>query len=219
MKRIAFALFFIGLFSPLAALAQSQADFTVTLECSEVKDIEGWAKDSQKLIQDWYPRIRNLMASPGFEEPKTINLVFKESDEGIAFTAGNMIEVHSGWVRQHPEDIGLVFHEMIHVLQQYGRTRYWWITEGTADYYRWAIYEGKPLKWFPVTEKSDGYSSGYQVTAGFLLWLDSEKSSGIVSKINAAMRNKEFSPELFKEQTGSTVEELWQEYLTFRKSK
>ena len=107
----------------------------------------------------------------------------------------------------------MVIHELTHVIQRYPKPQPWWITEGIADYIRWAIYEGKPQKWFPKNKKPDGYTAGYRETAGFLLWLESDKAPGIVKELNSAMRKQSYSDEIFKQRTGKGVKELWGEYL------
>ena len=39
-------------------------------------------------------------------------------------------------------------HELCHVVQSYPNGNPLWVTEGIADYVRWAIYEKKPHQWF-----------------------------------------------------------------------
>ncbi len=204
---------FAGLIGPAVCSA-----VTVNLDCSAVPDLEQWAKDSKQMIEEWYPRVNNMMLTEGFTAPDKIDLVFVDDNHGIAETMGTRIRVHCDWVRKHPDDMGLVFHEMVHVLQQYGRTRYSWLMEGMTDYYRWGIYEAKPLSWFPVVPKADGYASGYQITGGLLLWLESGKAPGIVQKLNHAFHRREMKDlSIFETEAGAPIEKLWEEYMQVRK--
>ena len=127
--------------------------------------------------------------------------------------------VSSHWIEKNPDDIGLVIHELTHVIQAYPSPHPGWLTEGVADYIRWAIYEGKPLDWFPIDKKPQGYKASYQVTGGFLLWLELDRAPGIVRKLNAAMRHKAYDQEVFKTETGLTLDELWDAYLKERAEK
>ena len=51
---------------------------------------------------------------------------------------------------------------MVHVIQNYpvgaGPV---WVTEGIADYLRWAIFEGKPVEKFPKPQDPEGFKRGY----------------------------------------------------------
>ena len=115
---------------------------------------------------------------------------------------------------------GYLIHELVHVVQAYRGGGAGWLTEGIADYIRWGLYEEKPQEWFPVPRDADrAYRQGYQVAAGFLLWLENSRSPGIVKKLNAASREKRYSDELFKEETGTTLDELWAKYKKAREKK
>ncbi len=192
---------------------------TVELDTSAVPELREWGEQAKALVEEWYPRIVNLIPTKGFEPPTEVKITLRKSDRGIADTAGAHIRVSSGWIEKRPEDIGLVFHELVHVIQNYGPTRQGWLVEGIADYLRWAIYEAKPLSWFALPNRPDGYRQGYQVTAGFLLWLESDRAPGIVNKLNTALRNKNYSDELFESETGLDLDALWAAYQQERAEK
>jgi hypothetical protein len=121
-------------------------------------------------------------------------------------------------LRNFIEDIGCVYHELVHVIQNYGLRVSGWLTEGIADYLRWAIYEGKSQDWFPFTDKPQGYRDSYQVAGGFFLWLESDRCPGVVNKLNTALRKRTYKDEsFFKEETGRTIDELWADYVKGRK--
>ena len=190
---------------------------TVNLDVSATPDLKDWGEKARRTVIQWYPRLCNVLPTKGFTPPCTVTLRFKKTDKGIAGTSGSLIVISSHWVESHPEDIGFVVHELTHVVQDYGNSGGpWWITEGIADYIRWAIYEGKPLAWFPRPRKSGAYKQGYRVTAGFLLWLESDKAPGIVKKLNTAMRRHAYSDAVFKDATGQSLDALWNEYAHVR---
>lgn len=192
-------------------------EVTVTLDVSAVPELADWGRNAKELIEQWYPRMHHLLATKGYEPNRSIQITLRKSDRGIADASGGHIRISSGWIEKHPEDIGLVVHEMVHVIQGYGSGGVSWLTEGIADYLRWAIYEGKPQEWFAVPDQPDGYKQGYQVCGGFLLWLESERAPGIVKKLNTALRGRKYNASMFEEETGLPLDQLWTIYVQERK--
>ena len=60
-----------------------------------------------------------------------------------AATGGDTIFVNASYVRDHPDDLGMMIHEFTHVIQAYPGQRQdlGWLTEGIADYIRHALFE------------------------------------------------------------------------------
>jgi len=205
----------------------ANAKVIVHLDVSDVNDVPKlveWGNQAKELIEQWHQRIANLIPTKGFDAPAEVWLRIRKSDRGIAGTSGGRITVSSGWIEKHPEDIGLVFHELVHVIQDYKGGGPGWLVEGIADYLRWAIYEGRSQDWFPLTDKAQGYKESYRVAGGFFLWLESDRCPGIVNKLNAGLRKRTYKDEaLFKQEAGSTIDELWDGYVKemkeFRSSK
>jgi predicted GH43/DUF377 family glycosyl hydrolase len=212
MKKTLLVLFMA--MAPIAGAVIVDIDYSATPDCAD------WAKRAKSITEEWYPRICNLLASESHKSPDTILLTFLRKDDGIAYSFSNEVHVCDKWIKAHPEDIGLVVHELVHVAQGYGHGGRGnsWLTEGIADYIRWAVYEGKPLGWFPLSKRADGYHDSYQVTGGFLLWLESSKAPGIVRKANAALRAGKYNDSLFAEVSGGeSIDELWKQYVEERK--
>jgi hypothetical protein len=198
----------------------SNAKVVVHLDVNDVNDVPNlvqWGQTAKELIEQWHQRTANLIPTKGFDAPTEVWLKIRKSDRGIAGTSGGRITVSSGWIEKHPEDIGCVFHELVHVIQDYKRGGSGWLTEGIADYLRWAIYEGKPQDWFPFADKPQGYKDSYRVAGGFLLWLESEPCPGIVNKLNSAIRKRSYDETFFEKQTGQTIDALWADYVKDRK--
>ena len=207
------------LFLSIAIIFFSQNTYSadkveIEIDVTEVPHLKKWAEQAKSLATEWYPRVVNLLPTKGYKVPKKIKLYFKKSDQGIAHASGNTITVMSGWVEKRPNDIGLIVHEMTHVIQRYPNGNPGWLVEGVADYIRWAIYEGKTQNEFHRPKKDKGYTQGYQTTAGFLLWLEADISPGIIKKLNTAMRNRKYSDELFKTYCKKSLDELWKDYTT-----
>ena len=185
----------------------------IHLDVSEVPHLKKWGEDAKALMVKWYPRIVNIIPTKDHKNHRVITLKIRKSDKGIAFASGAKITVSSNWIEKHPKDMGLVVHELVHVIQKYKGRNPGWLVEGIADYIRWGLYEGKTLDRFNRPKKKQGYKGGYQTAAGFLLWLESDKAPGIINKMNTKMRQGQYSDNLFKTYTSKTLDELWSEYI------
>jgi hypothetical protein len=142
--------------------------------------------------------------------------------DGVAATGDTDVEVSESWIKgqlkkpEWNEAIGSVLHELVHVVQQYKtRDNPGWMVEGIADYFRWFHYE--PAAHVPKISAGSAarakYSDSYQTTAGFLEYVVKNHDHEFVVKMNAAMRQGRYSPDLWKEYTGMTVQDLWSEYV------
>lgn len=192
----------------------SEPNLRVDLDVTEVPEHAAWGRHAKQLIEEWTPRIHNLLLCQGAKLPESIALKIEKTDKGIAATSGARIVVSSHWIDEHPDDIGLVLHELVHVIQAYPPGGPGWVTEGVADYLRWGIFEGKELSWFPRPKGPQGYRRSYQVAGGFLLWLEAGKAPGIVRQLNAAMRQGNYNDDIFRKATLQSLDELWDEYVS-----
>ena len=188
---------------------------SVHLKVSQVPQLENWGFHAKELIKLWSPRISRILDIEDY--PHNIDLTIQKSDEGIAFADSNAITVSSHWIEKYPEDIGLIVHEAVHVVQLYPKFEPGWITEGIADYIRWHLYEKKPLDWFPVGEDEKGYEAAYRITGGFFLWITLHKNADFMKILNTSMKNIEYEDTIFFLYTGNDLDGLWKEYIQFRK--
>jgi hypothetical protein len=116
------------------------------------------------------------------------------------------------------EAAGAVVHEMVHIVQQYRRGRGenrnpGWMVEGLADYIRWFLYEPEDKRPRPNPARAK-YTDSYRTTGAFLNYLVEKHDKEIIKKFNAAMREGNYSADLWKDFTGKTVDELWEEYVS-----
>jgi len=192
---------------PLLACAQDKPK--VRVDYGEVPDVKEWAEKARDLCEKWYPIICEALPSKGFIPPREVTLVFKDEKKGVAYTTGAKITVVADWIRKHPDDFGMVIHELTHVVQSYPKG-VGWITEGIADYIRNYRYEPKPPG--KVNPKA-GYKDGYKTAATFLAWIEKSKDKDIVRKLNEALRTGTYKDELFTEWAGADPDALWKEFL------
>jgi hypothetical protein len=191
--------------------AQGQQDKAkITVEYDEVPDVKEWAEKARDLCEKWYPVISETLASKDFTPPREVRIVFKDEKKGIAYTSGAKITVVADWIRKHPDDYGMVIHELCHVVQSYQKG-VGWITEGIADYVRYFKYEPKPSP--PKISPKANYKDGYKTSATFLAWIEKNKDKEIVRKLNELLREGKYKEDVFKEWTGSDLDALWKEFI------
>ena len=132
----------------------------------------------------------------------------------MAATGANGIHVNPDWFRRNPEDLDVMTHEGMHVVQQYTHGGPGWLTEGIADYARYKFgVNNRAAAWtMPDYRAGQSYTDAYRVTARFLAWLEKHVKPGLVVALDQAMRAGTYTPEIWKQQTGKDVDALWQDY-------
>ncbi|WP_300596621.1 basic secretory protein-like protein [Niabella sp.] len=159
-----------------------------------------------------YPR---LVQDFNQEAAKVVYFKIDTAYHGVAATGGGKVAYDPTWFAKHPGDIDVVTHEVMHIVQNYGRSvGPWWITEGIADYirFKYGIDNGGAGWKLPDYSDRQKYSDGYRVTARFLAWIEARVKSGTVKALNTALRNHTYTADSWKAITGKPVDDLWLEY-------
>ncbi len=183
---------------------------TVLVDFNDAPEAKDWALKAADYAIEWYPKLCKLLESDGHETPKEVTLFFKPMD-GVAHASGTTVTISSKWINDHPEDLGMVAHELVHVVQGYGDSKVpGWLTEGIADYVRYYVVEPDSDRRHFDPEQSN-YDSGYQATAGLLNFVE-KKRPGAVKKLNALIRERKYTPEAFKKLAGGEPESLWRQF-------
>lgn len=145
-----------------------------------------------------------------------VTIIIDPNYKGVAAAAHGIIRVSPKWMTEHPEDIDVVTHEVMHIVQSYpGGAGPGWLTEGIADYVRYTFgVNNEAGKWsLPEFNEKQHYTNAYRVTARFLVWLEkTKKYKSLVDTLDNALRTKTYTPEIWSQLTGKTVDELWGEY-------
>lgn len=164
------------------------------------------------LFYESYPKLIERFENPEKPAPRRIRLVFEKGLKVPAYCSGAEIHVSVEWLKQHPEDVALLTHELTHAVQAYPPKGPSWMTEGIADYAR-LIYGPKVQPGWSLPARlteNQSYQNSYRVTARFLQWLD-EKHPEAVNKLHRLMQDGQFKLEDFQTVAGKTVDELWAE--------
>jgi len=196
-----------------------------TVETTEAPDLTDWAqKDLIPVMEKWYPILVKMLPSEGFTAPRTFSVNFTNEYQGVAATAGTRVMCSPPWYRKNlkGEGIGSVVHELVHVVQQYGRIPRGgqrppgWLVEGMCDYIRWYLYEpqshGADLRPSQANDARIKYDGSYRVTANFMNFVITKYDKDLLKEVNAAMRQGKYTPEFWKTRTGKSVEDLAAEW-------
>jgi hypothetical protein len=194
--------------------------YEIAFDTSQMPQIKDWVdKKLKPVCTAWYPKIVELLPSEGYTAPRRFTIIFHKDMRGVANAGGGRINCAGEWFMRNldGEAAGAVVHEMVHIVQQYGRSRGGgrnpgWMVEGVADYIRWFLYEPADKRPRPNPARAR-YTDSYRTTAAFLNYLVEKHDMELVKKFNAAMRRGEYSDERWKEYTGKTLDDLWADYV------
>jgi hypothetical protein len=190
---------------------------TFEADVSQVPELQPWGRAAEALCQSWYPKIVAILRSDDSVRPlaAVVKLHFEKEMRGVAYASGGEIHIAAEWVRSHPNDFGMVVHELTHLVQRYPRNGAGWLVEGIADYVRLRHFE--PLLPLPRIDFTKAkYTDSYKTTAAFLMWLEDKYGAELVPKLNAALRGGSYTDALFQDVTGKEVTQLWSDFAEAR---
>ncbi|MDE1191719.1 MAG: basic secretory protein-like protein [Arachidicoccus sp.] len=150
------------------------------------------------------------------QSPKHVIFVIDPEYTGVAASADSLTRFNPKWYEQNPNDIDVVTHEVMHLVQAYYLNHYdpSWVTEGIADFVRYTLGVNNAAANWSLTpfNSSQSYTNSYRITARFFVWIVNKYDKNIVKKLDVAMRNNTYTDTFWKDNTGRSVDELWAEY-------
>jgi Peptidase of plants and bacteria len=194
---------------------EKPATIDIRLDVSQAPEMKDWGEKAQKLCVEWYPKILTRLESK--DKPRPVTLVFKKDKKGIAWTVKDTITISADWIKKHPDDFGMVIHELTHVVQAYPANDAGWLVEGIADYIRYHHFE--PRKGEPHVDAKSSYKEGYGTAAAFLAWVEKTQDKTIIVRLNTALHDGKYKPEIFKDATGKDLDALWAAYVKAHEKK
>jgi hypothetical protein len=189
---------------PAVAVFKYPVEFIVDVR--EAPEMKEWAEKAARICERQYTMINEELKDDHFQPPRRVPMRLQIRD-GVAYTSGGQITGAVAHFKRHPNDVGALVHETVHVVQSYrlpGNPG--WLVEGIADYIRFFKYE--PGKLGRIDPRRARYDGSYRVTAAFLAYLTEKYDKHIVRKLNKMMREGEYKREIFQKLTGKTLEQL-----------
>ena len=187
------------------------------------KRLDDLAATYRKVATENYPLIIRALRMEGDPVSKNVEIVVTYAYKGVAATGGAgfgsrpdaaaRISVSADYALAHPKDLGMIVHEMVHVVQAYPAYRPVWLVEGVADWVRWFNWEPLAKRPKPNPEKATARDS-YQTTGAFLYWASNHYDLNLVPKLNRAFKENKYDESLFKMYTGRTLDQLDAEWRT-----
>lgn len=168
-----------------------------------------------RLIKTFFTVYPQEVKQYNLKATRLVVLVIDPAYTGVAAASSGIIRINPDWLKKNPEDIDVVTHEAMHLVQSYpNRSGPGWITEGIADFVRHQFgVNNEAANWKLTPFKYEHhYTNAYRITARFFLWIEQRYKKGLIQQLDAVMRNKTYSTDFWLKATGFTVDSLWSKY-------
>ncbi len=183
----------------------------IVVDVADAPEMKDWAEKAARTCERWYGPINEQLKSDGYKPIHLIRMNLKNGIKVPAMAGGGRITGSVKWFKDHPDDVGAMIHETVHIVQSYhSRKNPGWLVEGIADYIRFFQYEPANIGRFNA--KTARFDGNYRISARFLAYVSNQYDKDLVLKLNRAMRAGSYSEDLFKEFTGKTLHELDEEW-------
>ncbi len=170
----------------------------------------------KRLIETFFEVYPKLAKAYNQNTLKKVDFVIDTAYKGVAATNNGRVVYNPGWFHKHPGDIDVVTHEVMHIVQNYGKSvGPGWLTEGIADYVRYKFGVDNPgANWkLPDLKESQNYTNSYRITARFLLWMEEHQKRDSVKELDEQLRDHTYTADSWKQNTGKSLDELWAAYV------
>lgn len=170
----------------------------------------------QRLISTFFEVYPKLAKEYNPKTLKKVSFLVDTAYDGVAATSNGKVVYSSMWMDKHPEDIDVVTHEVMHIVQDYGNSvGPGWLTEGIADYARFKFgIDNAGAKWaLPALKPEHHYQNSYRITAGFFNWIENKVKAGTVKAVDASLRDHSYTPAIWRTLTGKDLDTLWADYI------
>jgi len=198
------------------------------LNAQEIIKKKGYILTFESNFAELNPKLKKRLIETFFEvypklakeyNPNTLKEVKFSVDtnyKGVAATSNGKVTFSSIWMIKHPEDIDVVTHEVMHIVQDYGRSvGPGWLTEGIADFARSKFgVDNAGAKWtLPDLKPEHSYKNSYRITARFFTWIEKNVKPGTIKAVDASLRDHTYSAAIWAKLTGKDLDALWAEYV------
>lgn len=178
----------------------------ISVDSSQIDLVRSFSKRAAQVAKDWYPKICAALGVSN-DDRDPVKLVFDFDYDGVAATDGHRIVISAKYVAKHSGDLGMVVHELCHVVQGYPKYDPVWLVEGIADWVRFFNFEPVERRPKPTAAKAAARAS-YRTTAAFLEWCRLKYDAALIAKVNAALRAGSYAESIWTDRTGKSLDAL-----------
>ena len=195
-------------------MAKAMSSPPVVVDVTDFPESQPWGDAAKLIVEQWFPVVSSLLATEDYRPPKQLKLVIKKEISAPAWATGDTITISGKWITEHPDDLGMVVHELTHIIQAYpnSRKKPGWLVEGIADYIRWWRYEPEAPRTRINPEKAN-YTDSYRTTGYFLAWVSRKYDKRLVPALDRELRKAEDPMPVFEKLTGKDAAALWKEFI------
>lgn len=181
--------------------------------CTDQRVLD-FAANSEQLCREYFIAVQQLLfPHDPLPEKLETRLRFIHEEDGIAWAGGGEITANLKWFLDKPDDVGAIYHELVHIVQAYPHNAdAGWLVEGIADWCRYFVYEGRTLESYAASSPGH-YRDAYTNAARFLEWLRLNRNPDVVTELNARLRAGAYNAATdWTELCGAGLDSLWEDY-------
>ena len=170
----------------------------------------------KRLIETFFIVYPKLAKEYNPETSKEVTFFVDTAYKGVAATSNGRVVFGSDYMGKHPQDVDVVTHEVMHIVQNYGESvGPGWLTEGIADYARYQFgVDNAGAHWtLPDVKPTQSYKNSYRITARFFAWMEAKVKPGIIKTVDKSLRDHTYTDNIWKTLTRKNLDELWADYL------
>ncbi|HEY3783316.1 MAG TPA: basic secretory protein-like protein [Fimbriimonadaceae bacterium] len=182
-------------------------DLTPPYSSAQIRQFRDQVISYASTVEAAYPLVlKVLQPTHPVGGPITI-LISYRFQQAAAQTDGSRIRVNAAYAEDNPRDMGIIVHELVHVVQGYRADDPKWLVEGMADYVRYYFYEPGSSRLI-LRASTANYDEGYEATAGFLDWVVRNYDKDLIKDLNQQLYEGIYSDDSWLKLTGHSLTQL-----------
>lgn len=170
----------------------------------------------QEMTEVFFTNYPRLLSDFNPDAQKEVAFRIEPSYQGVAYVFSGFATFGATYMSNNPNDLDVVTHEVMHLIQSYAPGAPGWLIEGIADYvrYKYGLHNDRANWQLPAYQSGQHYTDAYRVTARFLVWIEQRYADDLVKSLDNLLRQGQYEETIWQQQTGQTLDGLWALYGT-----